>query len=104
MFDLESQIHAAGYVRCANVDGRWYTGASGIPSVPDYAHNVMVTDDRIRVYVERFFGEPYTRRSWRDTVTVAVFETVPAFLDWCREHGRPSEPGQSAFSQGAFCD
>ena len=71
--------------------------APGQPWVPP-RHEVQVLDDRIRVFTTQFFGIPYTRASYLDTVTVQVFATIADFLNWCRTCGTPSEPGQPAFS------
>lgn len=71
----------------------------GIPEPLDGQY-VQVLHDRIRVYEAEFVGEPYTPRSYYDTRTVAMFDSVAAFEEWCRAHGQRSERGQPAFAQG----
>lgn len=68
----------------------WYPGASGMPHTPDWTE-VQVCSDRIRVFRTEFFGESYLRRSFVDTVTVAVFADVPDFLAYCGNSGRVAE-------------
>lgn len=97
---LHRELFAAGYVQSPNniyhlAGSIWYAGAGGIPQ-PAKMQEVQVDIDRIRVFSTKFFGEPYTRTSFWDTVTVAVFADVPSFLAWCEENGELSLPGLPA--------
>jgi hypothetical protein len=74
-----------------------YPGGPGIPC-PNPGREVQVLDDRIRIFTTKLFGEPYTRKSYWDTETVYVLDSVPAFLNWCRCYGTVSEPGLPAFA------
>lgn len=80
---LETAINKAGYVR-GNDPFEWYAGGPGVPEFPS-GHNVQVHNDRIRVYTVKLFGTPYTKRTWWDQHTVAVFLTVEEFLAACPE-------------------
>lgn len=75
-----------------------YAGGPGIWTVADDLE-VQVLQDRIRVFKAKFFGTPYSRQSYWDTSTVAVFGDVPAFLKWCEANGKLSEPGIAAHPQ-----
>lgn len=86
---LERKINAVGYVRDPNNKECWYPGSGGIPAF-DSSHTVQVTHDRIRVFTKKLFGEQYTKRTWQDEVTVAVFTTVEEFVAGCPS---VSEPG-----------
>jgi hypothetical protein len=93
---LVSALLAAGWQTCATIhhlDGVCMTPAG--PGIPEPAHGceVQVLHDRIRVFTCEFFGEAYSRCSFIDTVTVAVFDTAEAFFAWCRAEGTVSLPG-----------
>lgn len=75
-----------------------YASGPGVWTVPNF-QEIQVLEDRIRVFRPSFFGDQYSKRSYWDTVTVAVFDNVPDFMAWCQEHGKVSEPGCS-FDQG----
>lgn len=109
--DLEGDMLAIGYVRSPNnVDGLasahhrgplagispiWYPGTAGLPC-PKPGLRVQVAEDRIRVYSVKLFGEAYTKRTWTDTTTIAVFESVADFVAYCKAEGGISEPGNGA--------
>ncbi len=84
---LQGELYAAGFVVSPNnihsLPGViMYPGGNGVfPFLR--AFDVQVTNDRIRVFSCKFFGEAHSRRSYWDTVTEAVFDTVPLFLTWC---------------------
>jgi hypothetical protein len=71
-----------------------YASRAGLPAFP-IGHEVQVESDRIRIFTLKFFGEQYSPRSYWDTVTVAVFDSVEAFLTSCPS---AAEPGLPAFS------
>lgn len=101
MYSFTQHMTEIGYQPTNNIHGlqgiiMCPTGP-GLPWVPPM-HEVQVTTDRIRIFTLQFFGEPYTKASWWDTITVAVFGTVDDFLIWCTREGRLSEPGLPAFS------
>jgi len=111
---MECEMFAAGYVRSPNnihalptvhhderdelagVSPEFYPGGPGVPC-PANGLSVQVCADRIRVFRTQFFGTPYSRASFVDTVTVAVFASVADFLAWCP---CVSEPGAPAYSNG----
>lgn len=99
----ESALIAAGYVRSPNKiwedvawtpEGNsplWYAGCVGIPEPGHNGTNndvQVMPDDTLRVF----------RPDGLKTVTVATFQTVAAFLQWCRVNGQVSKPGLPAFS------
>ncbi len=85
--ELEAAILAAGYVRDPNSALGWYTGGPFVPCFPSNL-SVEVHHDRIRVFRKVFFGESYSRRSFWDTVTVAVFDSVESFIAACPERSQ----------------
>ncbi len=90
MKTMFEKMRKAGYVEDPNQiypDANvWYAGSSGMLDVPTN-YRIDVRHDRIRVFEIRFFGEAYTRRSYIDTVTIAVFDSVSAFLKWLQDNG-----------------
>jgi hypothetical protein len=107
---LERDMAAIGYVRSPNniyalpsvhwrdddplkgLSPEWYAGQGGLPSVKS-GQVVQVCHDRIRIFVPKWFGAVNSKRSYWDTVTVAVFDNAPDFIAWCNECGQLSEPG-----------
>ena len=61
-----------------------YANGPGCPQYPS-SHQVQVLPDRIRVFTNRFFGQDYSKNSYWDQVTVAVFDSVGAFITSCPE-------------------
>lgn len=107
---IEKSLFAAGYVRSVNntlplpcvTPGEspiWYPNGPGLPCPPQGVE-VQACHDRIRLFRRQFFGLPYDRRSFWDTVTVAVVEDAQGLIAWCVEHGRISEGGAPAYSAG----
>lgn len=80
--ELEAAILAAHYTRDPNSRLGWYANGPGVPCFPSNLE-VEVHHDRIRVFRKVLFGEAYTRRTFWDTVTVAVFVTVEEFIAAC---------------------
>lgn len=76
-----------------------YANGQGLWTVPDFME-IQVLNDRIRVFKTQRFGECYTRKTYLDTITVAVFDRVEDFFSWCETHGKRSEPALPAFAQG----
>lgn len=96
---LRQEMVAAGYVISPNnihaLPGvLMYPDGRGRFAVPE-GHEVQVLHDRIRVFRTQFFGEHYSRKSYWDTITVAVFESVPDFRAWC-EAGGAEKPTSSS--------
>lgn len=81
MNGFTKQLLAKGY-QLGHNDGEVIPAGPGVPCFPA-GHRVKVTDDRIRVYTGKLFGEAYTKRSWWDQVTVAVFDSVESYLGAC---------------------
>lgn len=103
---IRDQLLTAGYrLSPNNIHGLsgelMYAAGPGIPqpASPCDSH-VQVLSDRIRVYQTKHVGAPYTRRSYTDTLTVGVFDSADSFLEYCRNHGKISEPGMPAFMYG----
>src|SRR5262245_20278353 len=93
---FESKLFAAGWVKSPNniyglQGSTWYRSGPGVKILP-YPQEPQVLHDRIRVFTTKFFGTHYTRRSFTDTVTVAVFDDVEAFLAWVEVVGVPKPP------------
>ncbi len=65
----------------------WYPGHDGQADTPE-GTETQVCSDRIRVFRYQHFGEHYSKRSFGDTVTVAVFDNTRDFLAYCAESGR----------------
>lgn len=114
---LECDMSAIGFVRSPNnihalpsvhwldkdplkgASPIWYAGSMDIWE-PGDGIEIQVQSDRIRLFALKFFGEPFSKRSCYDTVTIAVFETVEQFQDWCKVNGRLSLPGLPAYIHG----
>lgn len=114
---LECDMYAAGYRRSPNnihslpsahwynddpLKGEspvWYSGHEGLWE-PLGEYEIQVCHDRIRVFASKFFGEPHTRCSFWDQITIAVFISVPDFVEWCKVNGRLSLPGLPAGIHG----
>ncbi|MBN3761374.1 hypothetical protein [Burkholderia sp. Ac-20365] len=98
---LRVALRAAGYCRCPNnihsLPGTiWYAGGPGIPE-PKGLQEVYLHEGKISVITHRFVGIQYVRGHYEQD-EVASFDAVDKFIDWCREHGKISEPGLPAFS------
>lgn len=93
-----SDLVRACYVRDPNRENGWYAGGPGVYQPATPLTNIEDCGDRLRIYEDVFFGEPYTKHSFWDRRTLAVFESVDEMLAWLREHGRPSEGGMPAGS------
>ncbi len=89
---IEQTVRAAGYVRNPNdqlfgLPGTgWYPGGPGIPKPPT-GTDIRVVNDAI-VITAAFTPAP----------PVASFGTMDGAMDWMRQNGTISEPGQPAFS------
>lgn len=68
----------------------WYPGSLGMFKPPKGAE-IQVCYDRIRAFTTKHFGKPYSRESYTDTVTVAVFENAESMIEWCRDGGEKVE-------------
>lgn len=88
MTNFTKQLLACGYT-VGSYKNEVYPGGPGLPAYPP-GHYVQAEEDRIRVYTRHLFGEPYTKRTWHDEVTVAVFLSVEEFFAACPVK---SEPG-----------
>ena len=89
---LESDLQAAGWVKSPNnihslPGSLWYAGSGNIKSLPG-AQEAQVTSDRIRVFYAEFFGTHYSKCSYWDTRTVAVFDNATDFLAWVNQVGQ----------------
>ena len=94
---MQEQMAAIGYVLSPNnihsLSGViMYAGGPNVLE-PKHKHQVQVLNDRIRIFETRLFGEPYTKQTYQDTVTIAVFTNTDDFKSWCRENGQISEGG-----------
>jgi hypothetical protein len=107
---LECDMSELGYVRSPNniyglpsvhwqsddppkgLSPEWYAGCGGLPA-PKMGVTVQVCNDRIRLFTAHWFGEHGSKRCFWDLRTVAVFETVAEFVEWCAMNGEPSLPG-----------
>lgn len=116
LHEIEAKMFALGWVRSPNnclslpsihwqendpdrdASPVWYPGCGGIPC--PIKGEVQVKLDRIRVFETKLFGEPYTRCTHHDHVTLAVFDSVESFVEHCKTAGRLSEPGAPAYSAG----
>lgn len=105
---LECELFAAGWRRSPNnihslpsvhwhtddplkgASPIWYPGWSGMANVPE-GTEAQVCSDRIRIFSSQFFGEPHSKRSFNDTITLAVFDNTRDFLAYCAESGCVSE-------------
>lgn len=101
MNEMVKAMVAAGYVVSPNnIYGLpgvlMYAGGPGIREFGDMLE-VQVLSDRIRVFKSKLAGEAYGRCSYLDTITVAVFDSVAAFL---AAADKISEPGLPAYAQG----
>lgn len=76
-----------------------YPAGQGIWTVQDH-QEIQVLPDRIRVFSQHLFGEAYSRRSYFDTVTEAVFDNCSEFFTWCERHGKLSDPALPSYAQG----
>ena len=95
MKPLETALSKAGYVRSPNkiqsdiqwtpagYSPIWYAGSMNIPE-PKYGHEVEVLENTIRVFK--------TNLDLTST-TIAQFDTVECFWEWCKINGQLSEPG-----------
>ena len=95
--ELETELLAAGWVKSPNniyeaYGSIWYVAGPNV-KCPPYPQQTLVQSDRIRVFTTKLFGEPYTRRSFIDTITVAVFDNTKDFLTWVDEVGEYKPPG-----------
>ncbi len=93
---LESDLSAAGWVRNPNnihslPGSTWYAGSPSIKSLPS-GQECQVLSDRIRIFIPKLFGTPYTKCSYLDTVTVSVFESARDFLAWVNIVGDYKQP------------
>jgi len=93
---LEADLLKAGWVKSPNnIHGlqgsTWYSSGPDKKCLP-YPQEAQVLSDRIRVFTTKFFGTHYTKLSFTDTVTVAVFDSVEAFLAWVEVVGVPKPP------------
>lgn len=86
----------AGYVRSPNGNGlRWYAAGPGIPElVHPMELEIRADGDPPYVVTCAVYGKPLER------VDVLKFATMAEFLEWCKRHGRTSEPGMPAFMYG----
>jgi len=92
---LEQSLVNAGYYRCPNdicfgVEGTgWYAGSAGKPCPP------LFCDIRVR-------GDHYAVcDSYKpERAPLMTCTTLPELLAWMTEHGRVSEPGLPAYSNG----
>ncbi len=101
----ERDAVASGYVRCPNVDTRWYAGSPGLPEMPKYFAEMRIE--------ETPKSAPMPQDTWPVAVYVRTYggglalhsryETWAAYMDKARELGTLSEPGLAAWSQG-WCD
>ena len=82
---IEQAFNDAGWYR-GSEPLEWYAGSAGMMN-PKMGIKVQVHSDRIRLYKSQFFGEQYSKRSFWDTVTVAVFDNFQAFSDYCQTEG-----------------
>ena len=78
-----------GYVRAANnihsLPGILVTPCgAGVPRFP-LDCEVQVLSDRIRVFRNKFFGQSYSKISFWDQETVAVFDSKDDYLKACPE-------------------
>jgi hypothetical protein len=85
--ELVKDLIAAGYFISPNnihsLPGvLMYAGGPDRPCFP-IGTEVQVLNDRIRVFSVKFFGKEYTRESFHDTVTVAVFDSAEKYLVAC---------------------
>lgn len=81
-----------------------YAGGPGIPEPPAWNDEIILRPDgTIEVGRFEFEGERYVRgrHVWK---LAHRFSGPAAFALWCAEHGRLSEPGLPAFSQGTGWD
>jgi len=88
---LEKELFAAHWVKSPNnihslPGSLWYAGGPNIKALPTDME-ALVQCDRIRVFKTKFYGEPYTQRSFWDTITVEVFDDVADFLAWVEKNG-----------------
>jgi hypothetical protein len=88
---LERELFAAHWVKSPNnihslPGSLWYASGPNIKAMPTDLE-ALVQRDRIRIFRMKFFGEPYTRRSFWDTITVEVFDNVTDFLAWVEKNG-----------------
>jgi len=92
MTTIQRDLIAAGYVRCANTQDRWYTGGPGIME-PGYPLEVRYADGHLSIVVN-----PYGKFNQSDAVDVLCFSDVADLMGYLAVHGRVSEPGLPAFS------
>lgn len=101
---LAEQMRECGYCVSPNnihgLQGKLYYAAGPGLAEPVSGQEIQVTEDRIRVFKAVFFGEQYSRRSFWDTVTVAIFLTAEELVAWCKKNGTVSQPGLPGFITG----
>ena len=81
-----NNIHSLPEIEKGGGSPVWYPGIVCMPC-PNPGEDVQVCDDRLRVFKLEFFGVSYSKRSFLDTVTVAVFVTVAELLAYCKSTG-----------------
>jgi len=91
---VHAELLRAGFVRCPNSRTRWYAGGPGIME-PAYPLELRVDDDRIMLTVQ-----PYGKVNESDAVPVMRFADVADLVHFLGRHGRVSEPGLPAYSNG----
>ena len=92
---MEKELNARGFARSPNnphglvscADCRsspvWYSVTGRVLPLDV---ECQVCSDRIRLFRLQFFGEQYSKRSFWDTVTIAVFADVAEFMAWFRDN------------------
>lgn len=83
-----------------------YPGSGNLPCFP-IGHDVQILNDRIRVFTSKLFGEAYSKRSFQDQITVAVFDSVELFVLSCTklsEFGSSHIPGRFITNHPQECN
>ncbi|MFP3637580.1 hypothetical protein [Paraburkholderia sp. SIMBA_054] len=100
---LVADLRKHGYCRSPNnihsLPGTtWYAGGPGIPEPPQHGFvDVYLHESQLSIIKHRFVGVPYVRGRYEQD-TVARFDTVDEFIEWCKVNGELSKPGLPAFS------
>jgi hypothetical protein len=102
---IVKQLFDKGWVVSPNnihsLPGKLMYAGSGNIKGNKFGHETQVEEDRIRVFEIKYFGESHSKKSYIDTVTVAVFDSVDSFLAWIDKNGIFRQ-GQAAWSQGGI--